>query len=347
MKTYTIGRYPEADIILTTNFCSRDHAKLTVTNTGKILLQDYSTNGTTVNSKKINNQTTEIKQGDEVLFGGVEKLDWSKIKKPTSYTTATSDESRNSFAHIRQFVKRYAPKTIVALAVIGVLLLAFNFFSNYKHIKPETPLSANEIYNSYKNAVALVEVKYYVRIETKAGIVYFGLRDSVIGFSKNKNDLQPLSSEGTAFFIDSNGTLITNHHVIQPWYFDKQLKDYFFTKVKPAIKKTLRENGWGDVEPKFYGEQEAIYIYPNGKRFSPENRIECSVHKIAEDDAVDLGSIKTISGQLPPNVSVIPRALTEPDETKIQVGSSAFVISFPYGDVLATNESNELNCTST
>jgi pSer/pThr/pTyr-binding forkhead associated (FHA) protein len=54
MKKYTIGRNPEADIILTTNLCSRDHAQLTVSANGSIFLQDHSTNGTTVNGKKIN-----------------------------------------------------------------------------------------------------------------------------------------------------------------------------------------------------------------------------------------------------------------------------------------------------
>ena len=82
MREYKIGRNADADIILTAAFCSRDHAKITLTDEGKILLQDYSANGTYVKGKKISNQTIEIKHGDEVLFGNVEKLDWSKIEKP-------------------------------------------------------------------------------------------------------------------------------------------------------------------------------------------------------------------------------------------------------------------------
>ncbi len=348
MKTYTIGRYPEADIILTTNFCSRDHAKLTVTNTGKILLQDYSTNGTTVNGKKVSNQTTAIKYGDEVLFGGIEKLDWSKIEKPQSDTIAPSDGIGNPNSELLSgFVKRHALKTIVALAVVGLLLLAFNFFSNRNKVKPELPLSPNEIYTRYKNAVAMVEVKYYVRIHTKANDLYFGLKaDGEIGFDKIKTDLNPLTSEGTAFFIDSNGTLITNHHVVEPWEHDN-LKDYFFTKIKPAIKRVLREKGYGEDDPKFYGELEAIYIYPNGKTFSPENRIECSIHKMADKEEIDLASLQTKSHHLPPNTSIISTKATETDERKIQVNTAAYVIGFPLGDALAVNEDNVLNCSST
>ncbi len=347
MKEYKIGRYPEADIILTTNFCSRDHAKLTVTDTGKILLQDYSTNGTTVNGKKINNQTTEMKYGDEILFGGIEKLDWSKIEKPTPDAIAPSDGIGNKPNPAFQFIKQHALKAIAALAAVGILLLAFNFLSNRNTAKVELPLTPNEIYNRYKNAVAMVEVKYYIRIHTKANDIYFGLNsDKEIGFNKTKSGLQPLSSEGTAFFIDSNGTLITNHHVVEPWQHDN-LKDYFFTKIKPAIKRVLREKGYGDDDPKFYGELETVYIYPNGKTFSPENRIECSVHKIADREDIDLASLQINSHHLPPNTSVISTGATETDETKIQVNTAAYVIGFPMGDALAVNEDNVLNCSST
>ncbi len=347
MKTYKIGRYPEADIVLSLNFCSRNHALLTVTDSGKILLQDYSSNGTTVNSKKMNNQTTEIKYGDEVLFGGVENLDWNKIEKPQPYAIAPGNEIDNAPNPALIFIKQHALKTFFALAVIGILLLAFNFLSNRNTTKPELSLSPTEIYNRYKNAVAMVEVKYFIRIHTKANDIYFGLKpDKEIGFNKVKSELQPLTSEGSAFFIDSNGTLITNHHVVEPWQHDN-LKDYFFTKIKPAIKRTLRENGWGEDDPKFYGELEAAYIYPNGKTFSPENRIECYVHKIADKEDIDLASLKIKSHQLPPNTSVISPVGTETDETKIQVNTAAYVIGFPMGDALAVNEDNVLNCTST
>lgn len=343
MKTYTIGRYPEADIILTTNFCSRDHAKLTVSDTGKILLQDTSSNGTTIKGKKVHQQTVEVNYGDEILFAGVEKLDWSKIEKPETKPSAPSAPHP-----ITQFVKRHSLKTIIALAAIGLLLLLFKFIANINTTKVEQPLTATDIYNRYKNSVAMVEVKYYVRIKSVAGDRFFGIKaDSTMGLGKTKTELKPLTSEGTAFFIDSAGKLITNHHVVEPWFYDRDLKDYFFTKVKPAIKRALRENGWGEDDPKFYGELEAIYIYPNGKTFSPENRIECSVHKQSNDEDIDLASLQILSGNLPPNVSIVSSVKIQPDETKLQVGAPAYVIGFPYGDALALNEDNELNCTST
>ncbi len=343
VKTYKIGRNPSSDILLTATFCSRDHATITVSDTGKILLQDFSSNGTTVNGKKITNQTVEVIYGDEILFAGVEQLDWSNIERPE---TKPAEPSKSS--PVIPFIKRHALKVTAAFAVIGILLLLFRFVLTNNTTKVEQPLTAAEVYNKYKNAVALVEVKYYVRIQTKANDLYFGLKeDESLGLSKTKSDLKPLTSEGTAFFMDSTGGLITNQHVVEPWSNNNNLKDYFFTKVKPAIKRALRENGWGDDDPKFYGALEAIYIYPNGKRFSPENRIECSVHKESSDEDIDLASLQILSGSLPPNVTVVSLSDIQPDESKLQVGAPAYVIGFPYGDALALNEDNELNCTST
>ncbi len=343
MQTYTIGRNPSSQIVLSANFCSRDHAKLTISGNGKIFLQDTSSNGTTLNGKKINNQTVEVRYGDEILFAGVEKLDWSKIEKPEIKISAPVIPNPAI-----KFVRRHALKTIISLTVVGVLFVVVNFAINRNSIRPEIPLTPSDIYTRYQSAVALVEVKYFVRIHTKANEVYFGIEaGSTIGFSKTKSELQPLTSEGTAFFIDSNGTLITNHHVIEPWMHDRDLRDYFHKRVKPAIKKALRENGWGDDEPQFYGELEAIYIYPNGKTFSSENRIECSILCASDKEEIDLASLQVNSHRLPAGVKVVSTSDIETDEKKIKVNTPAYVIGFPYGDALALNEDNELHCSST
>ena len=340
MKTYKIGRNQEADIVLSANYCSRDHASITVSDSGKILLQDFSANGTVVNGKQINNQTIEINYGTEVLFAGIEKLDWDKIEKQKA---TVSELPKQKAAD--SFLRKHGIK--IAGAIIGIALIFFAIPKIKFGTKEPVPVSPTEIYERYKNAVAMVEVKYYIRVHTVANDLYFGYKNGEISPDKIKSNLEPFTSEGTAFFADSNGMLITNHHVIKPWEFDEKLKDYFQTKIKPIIKKALRENGWGNDNPEFYGEPEAIYIYPNGKTFSSENSIRCEVHKIAADEDIDLASIKTVSGSLPQGVSVIGQDILERDESKIQVNTAAYVIGFPYGDALATNENNQLNCSST
>jgi S1-C subfamily serine protease len=340
MKAYKIGRNQEADIVLSANYCSRDHALITVSDSGKILLQDFSANGTAVNGKQINNQTIEINYGDEVLFAGIEKLDWSKIERPDTRKTEPPKPAQSN-----SFLRKHGVK--IAGAIIGIALIFFAAPKIKFGAKEPVPVSPTEIYERYKNAVAMVEVKYYIRVHTVANDLYFGYKNGKISPDRLKSSLEPFTSKGTAFFADSNGMLITNHHVIRPWEFDEKLKDYFKTRELPAIKKVLRDKGWENLKTEVYGELEAIYIYTNGKTFSAENRLRCEVHKIAADEDIDLASIKTLSGSLPQGVSIIGQDIVEHDESKIQVNTAAFVIGFPYGDALATNENNELNCSST
>ncbi len=66
--TITIGRSSECDIQILTHFVSREHARLTVSPRGGVLIEDLgSTNGVFVNSVRIDRQ--ELQNGDLVTVG--------------------------------------------------------------------------------------------------------------------------------------------------------------------------------------------------------------------------------------------------------------------------------------
>lgn len=344
MKTYKIGRNQDADIVLSANYCSRDHALISISDNGKILLQDFSANGTTVNGKKINNQTVEINYGEEVLFGGVEKLDWAKIKRPIQ----TKVEPKGD---VKQVVKQhkkssfFTPQKII-FSIIGVGVLAlFVFILNRP--SDEQPLAPAEIYNRYKSTVALVEVRYYVRVKTSANDFYYGVdKEGDISHSNDKSKLSPFTSEGTAFFVDSLGKLVTNRHVLEPWN-SKEMSNYFYKRIRPIIKKALATNGWGNQEPKFIGEIASVVIFVNGELYSKNGGVICSVESSAKDDQVDLAIIRTYNRKLPSNATYITSSEIETDKKNINVNTAAYVIGFPLGEALATNEEQIINCTST
>lgn len=83
MKTlYTIGRESNSDIILWNEESSRCHAQIRIDQKGKLWLMDMSTNGTYLNGMRISpNYEVEVSRKDEILFAGVEALDWSRIPK--------------------------------------------------------------------------------------------------------------------------------------------------------------------------------------------------------------------------------------------------------------------------
>lgn len=342
MIVYTIGRSPEANIVLIANLCSRHHAKLTVSDSGKIILQDFSSNGTTVNGQKISNQSIEIKRFDKVLFAGVEKLDWTKIELPEKIA---ENAPQNALETLKTTNEKSYGKIIGAVTVAIVLLAGIFFFLKSK--KPEV-LTASQIYERYQNSVALVEVTYYVRAKTVANDLYFGMDENgEVVFEKDKSKIKPFSSQGTAFFIDSNGTLVTNHHVVRPWAFDETLSAYFNKIVKPRLKKALRAKGWNSDSVEFEGEPDGTYIYTNGSRFTPANRIACVRKATSDNEAIDLAIIQTASHALPTNATIVSASNTDTNENNLHVGEAAYVVSFPLGDELAKNEEDELHCTTT
>ena len=83
MKTlYTIGREQNSDIILWNEESSRCHAQIRIDQKGKLWLMDMSTNGTYLNGMRISpNYEVEVSRKDEILFAGVEQLDWNRIPK--------------------------------------------------------------------------------------------------------------------------------------------------------------------------------------------------------------------------------------------------------------------------
>lgn len=84
MKTYSIGRDLECDIVINdnTDVISRRHAILNVSSSGKMTILDQSSNGTYVNGIRISsNVPVPVTRKDSVSFAHVAKLDWNLIPR--------------------------------------------------------------------------------------------------------------------------------------------------------------------------------------------------------------------------------------------------------------------------
>lgn len=83
MITITIGRNDQNSMQISEDFrrVSRDHGKIEVRDNGKLTFTDYSSFGTTVNGRHINNETVDINTGDEIILGGECVLNWGIIEK--------------------------------------------------------------------------------------------------------------------------------------------------------------------------------------------------------------------------------------------------------------------------
>ncbi len=95
MQTFIIGRDASNHIVLNDKLVSRQHAKLTVSETGQIIIKDLgSSNGTFVNGNRITESV--IKSGDIVKCGSV-FLEWGKYVNGTAQTVQQMNSQQYSY----------------------------------------------------------------------------------------------------------------------------------------------------------------------------------------------------------------------------------------------------------
>lgn len=119
-----------------------------------------------------------------------------KIRKiqPNGDLTSTNNNKRNRYK----------------IAIIAVLVLSTASFFGYQYFKTETKTiclgTDTKIYDTYKDAVVLIKHRYgyFAKINGKE-------------FQLNVQDAKEETIYGTGFFVDTNGNMVTNKHVLQPW----------------------------------------------------------------------------------------------------------------------------------
>ena len=119
-----------------------------------------------------------------------------KIRKiqPNGDLTSTNNNKRNRYK----------------IAIIAIIVLSTASFFGYQYFKTESKTiclgTDTKIYDTYKDAVVLIKHRYG----------YFAKINGT-EFQLNVQDAKEETIYGTGFFIDTNGNMVTNKHVLQPW----------------------------------------------------------------------------------------------------------------------------------
>lgn len=121
------------------------------------------------------------------------------------------------------------------LSYISAALLSAVLASCSQSMEPE------EIFETHKSGVVLVLNKFYYQVEMPSGQkLYFTGLDSngeLQGFTADEEEVKqhPAMLNGTGFFIDDQGTLVTNRHVAATELDEKQMKQNLQRIIRAMI----------------------------------------------------------------------------------------------------------------
>lgn len=227
-KIYNIGKNYDNDIRLTNDFCSRYHAQLRVTKDNKFYIVDVgSKNGTKVNGMAITpNKEQRVKRGDNVIC---------------------ADEDITS--EINKVIPN-PPYAKIGIAIACVAVIVACAFLLPRIIKPTTDVETNPLVEAIakdgpsvmRPATVYVRSYFHYIVKIEDCPISSDIWDGEIPLDilGDNNCLM-----GTAFFVDSLGTMVTNRHIAKPWdkayysMFDKDIDKMLRQKVDMFISDAL------------------------------------------------------------------------------------------------------------
>ncbi len=95
MKIFTIGRYPENNLVLSNPMISGKHAEITVDDNNVITFIDHSSNGSYVNGQFINRAEKVVTSYDIIKFPDGTVFDWSLIFNSSTATPVAPEAPVN------------------------------------------------------------------------------------------------------------------------------------------------------------------------------------------------------------------------------------------------------------
>ena len=306
---FGIGTNFRNEIQISGNTVSRFHATLKIGKDGKAYIQDHSKNGTTVNGTKITfGQNVRIKRNYAIACGGVPVELKQFIPGPKGWT-----------------------KVIGAMAIAAILIGAIFLV---KHFITPTSLSDEQLYIRHRNSVVLVTAAYHYKVTAGNLDISKALPTEVIW-----NGRQPVKNinvyEGTAFWVSSDGKLVTNLHITRPWLFEpevmSQLSDWYKTKMAELAQLDIRFNAYID-QIKVEGVLDYIGIIQNEDYIDGENLIKCRELAAGDDTNMDVALIQSVKRTLPNSyTSYVNIDSIAVNNEEIKVGSHIYTLGFPLG----------------
>lgn len=200
--------------------------------------------------------------------------------------------------------KKRNPYKIILFTIIIFSTVSFFGFKYFKTDANDICLDTDtKVYDAYKNAVVLIKHKYgyFAKINGKE-------------FQLIAEETKEETVYGTGFFVDRDGKMLTNSHILQPWNSSEEQNDKTNTNIRNfrmkiasilttdvleddyesfiqrnwSVASAYDENeGEGDYEGEG-DEQEEISAEPAGEEFVSSNDTETDTSKVVTDIAASI-----------------------------------------------------------
>ena len=302
----------------------------------KIYLFDHSKNGTTVDGVKVQpNTAIRLKKSSAVVCGGV-PVDLSQLSWPST-----------------------AWKYVIGIAAAIILIVGVGFGTWKLWPSGGKTWDTEEINNRYNSSVVMLVGLYHYEVSAEGlsneNLEALGFPTEFVFIDGQPYNKKSLTQEqfyryctytGTGFFISDDGQIVTNLHVVKPWLFDESITTFEnwyrqqFAKVAETRAAVLASMG---ISPeglsayisqiKIKGVSDGVLLIPQGKFFSSENAIKCTVLSAGDEKEKDVALIQSDKMELPNKYSTyvnIKDSMEVSDEA-LAVGKTMFTIGFPHG----------------
>jgi S1-C subfamily serine protease len=264
---------------------------------GKNYINDHSANGTYVNGSRIDsNKDVRVRRSDKISFANMETLDWKKVVRKTSWLT-------------------------VAAIVAAVIVVGGGIFAYAQGWIFSSEWSLAKTYKTYSNSIACIYHEYRVVAKTDGGKEYVLYLDKQTGeLSKMKAGFSQ-SLGGTAFFIDTEGMMVTNRHVVFPWEADM-----------PQYVQKYKQKYSDDPEVTIAGVTLYIGVAYNNTSISRYSDLEeCTIPKKKTNETLkDVALLKVKNPkQLPAKFVPVDLENAFLEARHITIGEPVYVIGYP------------------
>lgn len=334
---YGVGKAKRNRFILSGESVSRYHATFKEMKNGRWYINDHSTNGTYVNGQRIPaNVDYKITYNDNIICGTVPCP--NPVPKPTMVTK-------------------------ILACVGGVAAVALLIWGLTDLIKIPSKVDPEK-------ATALVTMGYKIRVEFEDDLSdelksILGVEDWYIYCEDPQNDPVDLmiSSDyattyyntGTAFFISSDGLMITNKHVTNAIWADQHysrgqdsknlklgiesIRQQFINSLNPSFRILLEDelNLWYKSSFKLVPTEVTFGIRYSGRTYSNTSEFDWA-HLVAEaeNDEIDIAAIRLNSRKTPEFASYFRLDDAITNIAELRKNETYYTIGYPRGELMAT-----------